>query len=80
VDGPGRLAGAGLTTANVSSADPDLMTMPGGQLILGYGRPGNKILVSADGTGATWANLTSTMTGTSSGYTSIVGLTEDSAP
>lgn len=47
------LVGAGLDVRNVSSADPDLMRMPGGQLILSYGRPGNKILVSTDGNGAT---------------------------
>jgi BNR repeat-like domain len=76
---PASLVGAGLNTYNVSSADPDLMMMPGGQLILSYGRPGNKILVSADGNGRTWSNLTSTMTGTSSGYTSIVPLSENSA-
>jgi hypothetical protein len=53
--------------------------MPGGPLILSYGRPGNKILVSADGSGMTWSNLTVTMAGTSSGYTSIVALTRTTA-
>ena len=76
---PVSLVGAGLNTYNVSSADPDLMMMPGGQMILSYGRPGNKILVSADGNGRTWSNLTSTMVGTSSGYTGIVSLSENSA-
>lgn len=73
------LVGAGLDAYNVSSADPDLTRMPGGQLILSFGRPGNKILVSADGNGTTWSNLTVTMAGTSSGYTSIVALTRTTA-
>ena len=73
------LVGAGLNVYNVSSADPRLTTMPGGQLLLSYGRPGNKILVSADGNGTSWSNLTLTTTGTSSGYTSIVPLTETTA-
>ena len=53
--------------------------MPGGQLILSYGRPGNKILVSTDGNGATWRDLTLTRAGTSSGYTSLVALTDTTA-
>lgn len=73
------LAGAGLDGRNVSSADPHLMRMPGGQLILSYGRPGNKILVSTDGNGATWRDLTLTRAGTSSGYTSLVVLTDTTA-
>ena len=73
------LVGAGLDVYNVSSADPRLTSMPGGQLILSYGRPGNKILVSEDGNGTTWSNLTVTKAGTSSGYTSIVPLTETTA-
>ena len=73
------LVGAGLDVRNVSSADPHLARMPGGQLILSYGRPGNKILVSPDGNGTTWSNLTVTKSGTSSGYTSIVALTGTTA-
>lgn len=73
------LVGAGLDVYNVSSADPDLTRMPGGQLVLSFGRPGNKILLSADGNGMTWSNLTVTMAGTSSGYTSIVALTRTAA-
>jgi hypothetical protein len=75
----GSLAGTGLNTGNVSSADPHLTTMPGGQLMLSYGRPGNTILISSDGNGTAWSNLTTTVTGTSSGYTSIVPLTENTA-
>jgi len=75
----GSLVGAGLDVYNVSSADPHLMTMPGGQLILSYGRPANKMLVSADGNGTTWSNLTLTKSGTSSGYTSIVPVSENTA-
>ena len=73
------LVGAGLNVYNVSSADPRLTSMPGGQLILSYGRPANKILVSEDGNGRSWSNLTVTQAGTSSGYTSIVALTETTA-
>jgi len=73
------LAGAGLNARNISSADPHLMRMPGGQLILSYGRPGNKILISTDGNGATWSNLTLTRAGISSGYTSLVVLTDTTA-
>jgi len=73
------LVGAGLDVRNVSSADPHLTRMPGGQLILSYGRPGNKILVSTDGNGATWGNLTLTNAGISSGYTSLVALTKTTA-
>ena len=73
------LVGPGLDVYNVSSADPHLTRMPGGQLILSYGRPGNKILVSADGNGTSWNNLTVTKAGISSGYTSIVPLTETTA-
>ena len=73
------LVGAGLDGRNVSSADPHLTRMPGGQLILSYGRPGNKILVSTDGNGATWGNLTLTNAGISSGYTSLVALTKTTA-
>jgi hypothetical protein len=75
----GSLVGAGLDVYNVSSADPTLTTMPGGQLILSYGRPANKMLISADGNGTTWSNLTLTRAGTTSGYTSIVPLTENTA-
>jgi hypothetical protein len=74
----GSLVGVGLDVYNVSSADPHLTTMPGGQLVLSYGRPANKMIVSADGNGTTWSNLTLTRSGTSSGYTSIVPLTENS--
>jgi len=76
---PASLVGAGLDVYNVSSADPQLRTMPGGQLMLSYGRPANKIIVSADGNGTTWSNLTVTRAGTTSGYTSIVPLTENTA-
>jgi BNR repeat-like domain len=73
------LVGPGLDVRNVSSADPDLTRMAGGQLILSYGRPGNKILVSVDGNGNSWSNLTPTDTETSSGYTSIVPMTATTA-
>jgi hypothetical protein len=69
----------GLDVHNVSSADPHLTRMSEGQLILSYGRPGNRILVSADGNGKTWGNMTLTDSGVSSGYTSIVPLTESTA-
>jgi hypothetical protein len=73
------LVGPGLDVHSVSSADPDLTRMAGGQLILSYGRPGNKVLVSADGNGTSWGNLTRTDAETSSGYSSIVPLTNTTA-
>jgi hypothetical protein len=73
------LAGVGLDVQNVSSADPNLTRMSEGQLILSYGRPGNRILVSTDGNGKTWGNMTLTDSAVSSGYTSIVPLTETTA-
>ena len=73
------LAGVGLDVQNVSSADPSLTRMSEGQLILSYGRPGNRILVSTDGNGKTWGNMTLTDSAVSSGYTSIVPLTETTA-
>jgi hypothetical protein len=76
---PRSLVGVGLDVQNVSSADPHLTRMAEGQLILSFGRPGNRVLVSADGNGTTWGNLTLTDAGTSSGYTSIVPLTETTA-
>jgi len=74
-----QLAGVGLDVQNVSSADPSLTRMSEGQLILSYGRPGNRILVSTDGNGKTWGNMTLTDSAVSSGYTSIVPLTETTA-
>ena len=76
---PRPLAGAGLEVQNVSSADPSLTRMSEGQLILSYGRPGNRVLVSTDGNGKTWGNMTLTDSAVSSGYTSIVPLTETTA-
>ena len=73
------LVGPGLDVRDVSSADPHLTRMPGGELILSYGRPGNKILISPDGNGTTWSNLIVTKAGTSSGYTSLVALTKNTA-
>ena len=76
---PRPLAGAGLDVQNVSSADPSLTRMSEGQLVLSYGRPGNRILVSTDGNGKSWGNMTLTDSAVSSGYTSIVPLTETTA-
>jgi hypothetical protein len=76
---PRPLAGVGLDVKNVSSADPSLTRLSEGQLILSYGRPGNRILVSTDGNGKTWGNMTLTDAAVSSGYTSIVPLTETTA-
>lgn len=73
------LAAEGVSASALSSADPDLMMMPSGVMVLSFGRPGNKVLLSPDGNGTTWTDLTSTMAGTSSGYTSIVSLGGDSA-
>jgi hypothetical protein len=76
---PRPLAGVGLDVHNVASADPNLTRMSEGQLVLSYGRPGNRILVSTDGNGKTWGNMTLTDSAVSSGYTSIVALTETTA-
>jgi hypothetical protein len=76
---PRPLAGVGLDVHNVSSADPELIRMGEGQLVLSYGRPGNRILVSKDGNGKTWGNMTLTDSAVSSGYTGIVPLTETTA-
>lgn len=76
---PRPLAGRGLDVHNVSSADPNLTRITEGQLLLSYGRPGNRILVSPDGNGKTWGNMTLTDSAVSSGYTSIVPLTETTA-
>jgi len=73
------LAGVGLDVRSVTSADPMLTMMSEGQLILSYGRPGNRILVSTDGNGKTWGNMTLTDSAVSSGYTSIVPVTETTA-
>ncbi|WP_141788952.1 exo-alpha-sialidase [Oryzihumus leptocrescens] len=71
---PVPLPGAGLSPDNASSADPQLQMMPTGAMVLSYGRPWTRLLVSEDGTGRSWSDLALTDQGISSGYTSIVPL------
>ena len=58
----------------VSSADPHLIMSPGGQLVLSYGRPYTKVVVSTDDNGDAWTNLATIDAGRSSGYSSLVAL------
>jgi hypothetical protein len=58
----------------VSSADPHLIMSPNGQLVLSYGRPYTKVVVSTDGNGYSWTNLATVDSGRSSGYSSLVAL------
>ncbi|MFK7694365.1 exo-alpha-sialidase [Paenibacillus sp. HJGM_3] len=64
----------GQPDSNIYSVDPALLLMPNGILVLSYGRPDNKILVSEDGNGTTWTNMTTTYTATSSDNTGIAVL------
>ena len=43
-------------TLDVRGVDPDLCLMKGGVLACSYGRPGNRIMFSADGTGREWTD------------------------
>ena len=65
----------GVTTGDAYSVDPYLYMMSNGVLVLSYGRQHCKMLFSADGTGETWTNFTTTFTETasmgSSGYTGV---------
>jgi hypothetical protein len=45
---------AGPPGADTGSVDPGLVLQPNGVLLLTYGRPDNKLLVSYDGNGQTW--------------------------
>lgn len=56
----------------VGSADPHLIRLPAGQLLLSVGRPLNQLLVSEDGTGDTWTLHADTGPAVTSGYTSVV--------
>ncbi|MGN6634605.1 MAG: exo-alpha-sialidase, partial [Oryzihumus sp.] len=69
---PQPLVGQGLSVTNTRSVDPQLSAMPGGQLLLTYGRPNTRTLVSEDGTGRSWTDLTVTNPGVTSGYASVV--------
>ncbi len=74
---------AGPAGADTTSVDPDLLLQPNGVLLLSYGRPDNKLLVSYDGNGTTWTDYVVTYanppattgigrTHGSSGYTALV--------
>ncbi|MCB4209024.1 sialidase family protein [Arthrobacter sp. UM1] len=56
----------------VGSADPHLVRLPTGQLLLSVGRPLNQLLVSEDGTGDSWTLHADTGPSVTSGYTSVV--------
>jgi hypothetical protein len=43
-------------TLDVRGVDPDLCLLTGGVLACSYGRPGNRIMFSADGTGREWTD------------------------
>jgi hypothetical protein len=43
-------------TLSVRGVDPDLCLMQSGVLACSYGRPGNRVMFSADGTGKVWAD------------------------
>jgi hypothetical protein len=54
--------------------DPDLLLMSNGVLACSYGRPGNRLMFSADGTGANWSDrleLYEYSGSSSTGYTSL---------
>ena len=67
---PQPLVGQGLSVTNTRSVDPQLTSMPGGQLLLTYGRPNTRTLVSEDEGASTWTDLTVTNPGVTSGYAS----------
>jgi hypothetical protein len=50
---------------------PALRMLPGGALVLSYGRPDTRMLLSADGTGREWTSFAMTYEGTTTGYTGI---------
>ena len=60
-------------TLDVRGVDPDLCLMSNGILACSYGRPGNRIMFSADGTGKKWTDRVQIYEykNESSGYTGI---------
>ena len=56
----------------VAGVAPDVRLLSNRVLACSYGRPGNNLMFSADGTGRTWTHHTSIFDGSSSGYTSFV--------
>lgn len=69
---PESLQGPGLNPQDVLSADPLLLALPSGELVLSYGRPFTHLLVSRDGSGQIWSGLRTTSRVVTSGYTSLV--------
>ena len=55
----------------IYSVDPELTLLSNGTLVLTYGRPSAKMLVSLDGCGYTWTNHYDFLLPTTSGYTGI---------
>jgi hypothetical protein len=50
---------------------PALRALPDGKLVLSYGRPDTRMLLSADGSGRNWTSFATTYEGTTTGYTGL---------
>jgi hypothetical protein len=50
---------------------PALRSLPDGKLVLSYGRPDTRMLLSADGSGRNWTSFVTTYDGITTGYTGI---------
>jgi hypothetical protein len=66
---PERLPGP--EEEHTHSVLPALRLLPDGMLVLSYGRPNTRLLLSADGTGERWTSFAETFQGTTTGYTGI---------
>lgn len=66
----------GPTTELTYSVLPALRLLPDGKLVLSYGRPDTRMLLSEDGRGCNWTSFATTYSGTTTGYTGIA-VTED---
>ena len=61
-------------SVGVAGVDPDMVLLSNGVLACSYGRPGNNVMFSVDGTGRQWSHhivLRSSWFGATGGYTSI---------
>lgn len=56
---------------------PALRPLPDGKLVLSYGRPDTRMLLSADGAGRSWTSFVTTYEGTTTGYTGIAVTSEN---
>jgi hypothetical protein len=50
---------------------PALRALPDGKLVLSYGRPDTRMLLSKDGSGRNWTSFANTYEGTTTGYTGL---------